>query len=174
MQICDVPPFEAPNPRGTGGGHEWRNAVQSCRVGIRSILAMEQARSPMAMGGLGIMKLDAGRAAVAGMCAAAGSLARMLKWLRELRGWDVERNARMPMCGYQWITQRIEQVLQVPGSDEDGVNGGTLRAMIVAGWLQTERLREARKGLSRDENHEFGKLITRTIYTSRLLVYALR
>ena len=74
MQVCGVPPSIAPGPRGAGGEHEWGNAVKACRVGTRAMLAMEQARSPMAMGGLGIMKLNATRAAIAGMCAAAGAL----------------------------------------------------------------------------------------------------
>ena len=105
MQVCCVPTPFAPNLQGTGGGHEWRNAVGGCPVGIRAILAMEQARSPMAMGGLGIMKLGTTRAATAGMCAAAGALARMGTWLRELWGWGARRNARVPMCGYQWVTR---------------------------------------------------------------------
>ena len=114
-----------------------------------------------------ILKLDRRRAAVAGMCAAAGSLARMGQWLRQLRGWDLERNAQLPMGGYAWARNLVVNALRPPDHVGDGSADGMQREMILQGWAEVERLRAERVALAPVAARRFTKLITRTVYRSR-------
>ena len=58
-------------------------------------------------------------------------------------------------------------MLEAPGADQVDNSGSTLREMMITGWQHTQRLQEDKGGLNRDEEHEFNKLITRTIYAPR-------
>ena len=82
--VCGVPTLGMPPPRRNAmpPGAPWARAVHLCHQGEDAARALVQARSPLAMGGLGVLKLNQQRAAVAGMCAAAGSLARLRLWMR--------------------------------------------------------------------------------------------
>ena len=100
------------------------------------------------MGGLGVLKLSQQRAAVAGMCAAAGSLARMQLWLRQLRGWGLARNAQLPMGGYAWAHDLIANALRPPGQPGNCTTDGAQRTMVLRGWEQVQVLRAARAALA--------------------------
>jgi len=167
--ICGVPAESAPPPRRNVAppAAPWQEALRRCHRGGTAFRALAQARSPMAMGGLGVLKLDRRRAAVAGMCAAAGSLARMGQWLRQLRGWDLERNAQLPMGGYAWARNLVVNALRPPDHVGDGSADGMQREMILQGWAEVERLRAERVALAPVAARRFTKLITRTVYRSR-------
>ena len=105
--------------------------------------ATTQARMPLRLGGMGVLKLERNTAAMAAMSAVAGSMGRMAKWAREIRGWGVPRDAALPMAGLEWALDMIENVLRTPEQQGRGPDG-MVRAMLGEGWDAVEELRRVK------------------------------